>query len=227
MENQKKVWTIKEAFAHGWHKTKANFWFIVALLLVVYAVSYAGQESAIGFIISVFTGFIMASVFLRISRGQTVTFNNLFTDLSGGKFVQYFVMMVVTTVFVVIGLVFLIVPGVIIGLMMSFSAFAMMDEPKEVSWKSNAFWRAMKQSKHLANGEKWNLLAFFLVALGLNVLGALAFGLGLIITIPVSVMALAYIYDALKNKPAVVIAEIPGNAEEVHASETPETNINQ
>lgn len=191
---------IKEALAHGWRKTKANFWFIAALLLIVYVLSYAGQESAVGFLISVFTGFVMVSAFLRLSRGQIVNFSNLFEDLSGGKLVQYLIMMIVTTVFMVFGLLLLIVPGVILGLMMSFTAFVLMDEPKDISWKSNAFWRAMKQSKSLSKGEKWSLLGFFFVALGLNILGALAFGFGLIITIPVTVIALAYIYDSLKNR---------------------------
>ncbi len=224
MENSKSNWTTRDALSHGWNKTKENFWFITALLLLTYIISYATEDSAVGFLVSIFTGFIIASVFLRMSRGTVVTFNNLFADLSPGKLVQYAVMMLVMTVFIVIGFVLLVFPGVIIAIMMSLSAFILMDAPKDISWKSNTFWVSMKKSRALTNGEKWNLLGFFFVVLALNILGALAFGLGLIITMPVTCMALAHIYDALKNKDKTVIPEIVGNTEDVHASETASTD---
>ncbi len=225
-EAKKQYFTTKDALAHGWQNTKSNFWFIVVLLLVIYVVSYVTKDLAIGFLVSIFTGFIVASVFLRISRGVKVDFKNLFIDLSPGKFIQYIIAMFISTVFIVVGMLFLIVPGVIIAIMMSLTAYVMMDESKNVSWKSNTFWLVMKRSKKLVSGEKWNLLAFFFVAFALNILGALAFGLGLLVTVPVTCIGLGYIYDSLVKKHSHEENQHDSNTGTLQPSETTTNDIN-
>ncbi len=212
-----KNWTTKEALSLGWMRTKENVWFILAFMIIVYAASYLLENSPFGFLVSVFSGFLMASAYLRIARGQKVDFNNIFADLSGNKFFQYVILIIVVTFFVVLGFVLLVIPGVIVAVMTSVSTFILMDEPKDVSWKGDAFWRAVKRSRDLTRGHKWDLFGFFLVIMLLNILGALAFGIGLIITIPVTAIALAHIYDALKNKP--IMAEVVGESKK-EASDT-------
>lgn len=214
-----KSWTIKSALSHGWMRTKENIWFSLAFLLIVYIVSYLLEESLIGWLVSVFTGYLMVSVFLRISRGIKVDFTTLFVDFSGTKFLQYFLLMVVVSVFVVVGLVAFLVPGIIVAIMTSLSSFILMDEKNDVAWNSKAFWHAITESKRLTSGEKWDLLVFFAVVLAMNVLGALAFGVGLLITVPVTCIALAHIYDALKRKPVEAVAAPAGNEATSHPSE--------
>lgn len=191
-------------------------------MLAVYALSYLAEDSALGFVVSIFTGYIMVSAFLRLSRGVVVDFKNLFADLAPGKFVQYVVMMIIVTVFMVVGFLLLILPGFIVAIMTSLAAFILMDDQKDISWSGKAFWHAIKKSKHMTHGHKWKLAGFFVVVLALNILGAMAFGLGLLITVPVTCMALAYIYDRLKGP--VVVPERTGNNEASAASEDTHTN---
>lgn len=219
MENNVKNWSVKGSLAHGWNITKTNFWFLAALLLIIYIVSYALEESAVGFLFSAFTGFIMASVALRLSRHEHTDFKNLFKDLSGGKFVQYLIMMIITTIFIIVGAVLLVVPGIVVAIMTAFSTYVLLDKPKNVAWNSTSFWQSIKESKHITKGHKWDLFGYFLLALVLNILGALAFGVGLIVTIPVTLIGLAHIYDKLK-KVEIHTGEAPvSNTEVVEPSE--------
>ena len=63
------------------------------------------------------------------------------------------------------------------------------------------------------------LFGFFLVLLGLNILGALAFLIGLLVTIPVSGMAMAVLYDRLRNRVVETTTGATGNISEIVPSE--------
>jgi len=91
---------------------------------------------------------------------------------------------------IVIGFLLLIVPGVIFTLMFMFATFIVVDRelgPIE----------AMKESKRLAHGHKWALLGFVLMLALINLLGVLALGVGLLVSIPVSSLAFVHAYRTL------------------------------
>ena len=50
----------------------------------------------------------------------------------------------------------------------------------------------------LTEGVMWNLVLFWLMLAGINILGMLALGIGLIVTIPLSWLATAYVYRRLQ-----------------------------
>lgn len=217
-------WTTKDALRTGWDKTRENIWLLLALMLISYVLSYLLMDSVVGVLVSLFTGYIGWSVFLRLSRGLKVNFQNIFDDLSGEKFFQYFLAMLVLTVFVLVGFVLVIIPGIIIAIMTSLTAFIIMDERKDIAWNGKSFWHAIKKSRELTHGEKWNLFGFFLVILAINILGALAFGFGLLVTVPITGIAFAHIYNALKNKDIVVVPDIISNTATAHSSQSTEAN---
>jgi len=53
-----------------------------------------------------------------------------------------------------------------------------------------------------------DLFIFFLILVGLNLLGAVCLGVGLLVTVPMSGLAMAHVYRTLKPKAAV--ASPPG-----------------
>jgi hypothetical protein len=57
--------------------------------------------------------------------------------------------------------------------------------------------RAIKQSVRMTEGLSWKLLGFALVVIFLNIAGAVAIFIGLLITIPVSLLAYLYIYRSV------------------------------
>lgn len=217
------AFTTHEALAHGWEKFKGNIWFILALMLASYLLSYLAEDSLLNSLVGLVTGFLMASSFLRLSRGAHVDFTNLFADMRLGLFVNYIALTITVTVFIFLGMLLLVVPAVIIALMLSLATFTLLDTHKDTAWNSGAFWQSMRESRRLTDGHKWQLFSFFIIALVLNILGAVAFGLGLMVTIPVTGMAVVFIYDRLKTAPAVP-AEIESKNEPAASSETTHTN---
>jgi hypothetical protein len=56
---------------------------------------------------------------------------------------------------------------------------------------------SFKQSAKITDGQKWQLLRFSLAIIGINLLGLLVFGVGLFVTVPVTMLATVYVYRKL------------------------------
>jgi uncharacterized membrane protein len=94
---------------------------------------------------------------------------------------------------VAVGFVLLIVPGIIVALMFMFTTFIVIDRglgPIE----------AMKESHRITNGHKWSLLGFTLMLVLINLLGVIALVVGLLVSIPVSSLAVAHAYRVLSGR---------------------------
>lgn len=59
---------------------------------------------------------------------------------------------------------------------------------------------SLKKSRHLTVGVKWKLVLFVLAAIVLNLLGLLAFLVGVLVTLPMTMFAHAYVYLKLKER---------------------------
>lgn len=59
---------------------------------------------------------------------------------------------------------------------------------------------SLRKSWHMTGGAIGRLLLFGLAAIVLNVLGAIPVGLGLLVTIPITMIAFAHVYVKLKNR---------------------------
>ena len=86
-----------------------------------------------------------------------------------------------------VGVLLLIFPGVIIGLMFMFYGYVMIEQKRGPI-------EALKESKRLTAGVKWDLFLFSLLALGLNLLGVLALILGVLVTMTITFIAMAHLY---------------------------------
>jgi uncharacterized membrane protein len=58
---------------------------------------------------------------------------------------------------------------------------------------------AMKESWRVTKGHKWQLFLLFLALIGLNILGAIALIVGLLVTIPITMLAAAHAYRTLTS----------------------------
>lgn len=199
---------------------KENFWPLVALLLIAVLLSHLGDATGLGFLVDLFISFIITSAFLRISRGHKIDSKNIFADVSGMKLVHYALASIIAGIFFVIGLVLLVIPGIIVGIMLSFVTYILVDEAKDVTWKSHAFWASIKKSATMTKGVRWKLFLFFIVLVGVNLVGLLALGVGLLVTVPVSGIAMATLYDRLKGKGDITVVVPISNIPESAPSET-------
>ena len=92
-----------------------------------------------------------------------------------------------------VGVLLLIVPGIIFALMFLFTTFTVIDRelgPIE----------AMKESNRITRGYKWPLLGFVIVLWLINLLGVLALGVGLLVSMPVSWLAFTHAYRTLAER---------------------------
>ena len=93
--------------------------------------------------------------------------------------------------FIVIGgFILLIVPGCIWLMQFYMSTYVVIDRGAEPI-------RALKTSSAITYGAKWDLGLFTTVVALLNIGGLIAFGIGIMITLPVTMLATAHIYRTL------------------------------
>ncbi len=60
-------------------------------------------------------------------------------------------------------------------------------------------WKLLKESAKITKGNMWRLFGFLLLITLVNIIGLLFFIIGLVITVPVTMIATAYVYDHLKK----------------------------
>ena len=58
---------------------------------------------------------------------------------------------------------------------------------------------AFRESARITDGVKWKLFGFFLATVFLNIVGALCLVLGLLVSIPVSMLAYVHLYRKLSS----------------------------
>lgn len=152
------------------------------------AVQLVGGLILLGVQATVLAGW--SRLFLRTAQRQTPS---LSAFVSGFRFVPaMLVAMVVSTVFTGLGLLLVIAPGIIIALGTCLYMFFVVDGDGAID--------ALKASFSATGEQKKALFLFLLVAFLLNVAGALALGVGLLVTVPVSFLALATIYVRLTGR---------------------------
>jgi len=96
-------------------------------------------------------------------------------------------------IIIFVGLLLLIVPGIIAALGLLFATLVVID-------RGAGPINALKESWCITTGHKWQLLLFGLVLLGLNLLGLIALVVGLLVTVPVTWLAVTHAYRTLASQ---------------------------
>lgn len=198
----------EEAIRYGWRTWKAHLKPLVGLALVGLFVGLlqrglSGPDGQFtGFrvllnlglqILQVAVTLIWIRTALKVHDGGAPDFSNLGGELSA--FLGFLLTMVLYALLVAVGMVLLVVPGVIWGVKYAFAGFLVADKGAEPL-------DAFRESARLTDGIKGQLFVFGLLLLGLNILGALALGVGLLATIPTSYLAAAYVFRRLQARAA-------------------------
>ena len=129
----------------------------------------------------------MALRFVDGDRGELV---DLFAQIP--LIIPYFIASIVVGIITTTGFVLLIIPGIYWGLRFQFFGWVIVD--KEVGPLE-----AMQESWEITRGSAGNLFLFALLLFAVNLLGLLALGIGLIITVPLSLVATGYVYRTLER----------------------------
>jgi uncharacterized membrane protein len=192
----------KEAISFGWKVMKENFWFFFGLLIVMGLVNFFPEIAkallkektfitianfiafALGLILQL--GFI--KICLKFYDNQKPKFSEFF--LQYPLFFKMFFGYILYLLIVIAGLILFIIPGIIFAIKFFFYKYFIVDEglgPIE----------ALKRSWRIAKGSGWNLFAFILLISAVNLLGVLAFVVGLLLTLPTTALATVFVYRKL------------------------------
>lgn len=192
-----------EAIKFGWEGMKKNFWLfagVLVLLLILSSISSSGNANAKtlslwGAVISLLVaaidtiiqmGIIRAT--LKVVGGEKPKIDDIFAERK--LFWRYLGATILYGLIVVGGLILFIIPGIIWSLKYQFARYFIID-------KKMGIMESFKRSGEITMGQKGQLFLFCLLMLGITILGALAFGIGLFAAMPTVMIAGAFVYRKL------------------------------
>lgn len=197
------VLNIKNILKQSWEKTKHNFWFLVGVLILASLINtvpltiFNPQQPSlfisanlISALLSLWLSLGVIKIILDMARDKNYRFLDLF--LQARLIPKFLISTIIYDLIVFVGFLLLIVPGVIWLIKFELYPYFIVEEdmgPIE----------ALKASSRVTSGDKWNLFLLGLLLLLINIVGFLALLVGMLITYPLSILAMAYAYIHLKK----------------------------
>ena len=157
-----------------------------------------GILAAVALILELAVTLGIAGICLKICDGRPAGFNDLHAHIP--LTLTYLISSILFGLLCVGGFIFFIVPGILLSLWLQFYGFVIIDEKVGPVV-------ALKKSYAIARGRLWRIFVFSCLLAGYNFLGLLLCGMGLLVTVPVSFIAWAYLYRSLQGRPPQPIHE--------------------
>jgi hypothetical protein len=208
--NEKKF-SKEAAIKFGWNRMKENLGFFIVYLIILSVITAffsifanAFSESlpslsllfSLGsWVVSIVSSIFVIKIGLKLYENDKIGSYD-FLSFSSSLFFKFLLGYVLYTLLVVIGFILLIVPGVYLGIKYQYVQYLIVDKNMDVI-------EAFKESGKITDGHKWNLLLLVLMFLIIATLGAMALGVGLLVAIPIIIVAQAYVYKQLSSTTAV------------------------
>ncbi len=212
------TFSVGQSLRFGWETFKKRPWFLVGItlcgLILIWVAGAIQQDSDIQWIAALVLFLVSLALSTLIDMGLTavtlhahddvahVSFHDLWHPKS---FLNYLGMSILVGIITFIGFILLIVPGVILALMYAFTKFLVIERDLHPI-------TAMKESARITKGSRLTLLLLALAIIGLNALGLIALFVGLLVTLPVSMLAWAHAYRTLAHT---------GSSEQPHTTPLP------
>ncbi len=197
----------KEAINFGFYTVKNNLFYFISLFVVVLLVYAAmGILQAVftfghNFLLLIIVVILRIAVSLIISMGLikiTLEFVDKkkpqLSDLFYTKsLLNFFLVNLIKGFIVFIGLILLVIPGIIFSIKLQFAEYLVIDKNKSVVDALNGSWEMTK-------GVKWNLFLFGILLFLINVLGFVLLLVGLLFTVPLTMVAEAFVFRKLLSQ---------------------------
>lgn len=225
---KKQQFNFEEIFSFAWSKTKQHAWFLVCSFMIYSVIVSAVRLAPIlDVVTALMIGLSVLSMSLIMVRNESFSFADLFNKLKSPKLVINFIvltvlygfavslfavpfvaaLLVATKLFVSVGttaftsklLMILatttisLIPAMYIAIRFKFYPYVLLEN------ENMNVLEVIKHTYRITCCNFWSLLWFFIILAVLNTVGALAFGVGLVLTVPVSIFALAHLYRKLEH----------------------------
>ncbi len=192
--------SIQHAFSTAWEMFSKNWQlFLVIQLatsLTLFTATFLSERVLEGTFARLFAdvlklglqliiGLGLMFVYLRVYDGEETKPLDMFDPLP--LFWGYAGVVILFVLGVGLGLILLIVPGIILAAGWSLAHYIVIET-------NSSPVDALKESWKRTEGHKFNIALFAAIACALNLVGMLAFGIGLLITLPLTGLAYAHIY---------------------------------
>lgn len=191
---------IRRSLEYGWNTFRDNVLFFLVLMLVIgipaaiLNVTVSGLPflsvsvmflRGVGWIWRVLA--VMAVIMVSLSYKDRGAFRVCQAEELKAVFIPYFLGTILFSAIMSVGMILLVAPGVWFLVKYQFMPYLLVDrgmEPVE----------ALKEAGEVTKGSWLELFVFVLCLSGINILGAIAFGVGLLVTVPVTFLAHSWVY---------------------------------
>ncbi|MGB0756957.1 MAG: hypothetical protein ACPGO5_00705 [Patescibacteria group bacterium] len=195
--------TIKKVFSYSWTMYKHHIGFLVLLMLALFGVSMffgwvqgLAEDSqmllmlitGISWLVQIIIGMILIHVVLQLLDTHKASLQT--ATESFVSFWRYLGGVLLTSLIVTAGFFLLIIPGVYLAIRLQFVQYLIID-------KNYSPLDAIQKSFELTRGVVFELFLLAIVFFVINVVGAALFGLGLFVSVPLTLLATAYVYRLL------------------------------
>lgn len=175
----------------GWELFKQNLagfigFTVVALILLFALNTMAGLGQVAAYVVGppLWAGFIIVA--MKILLGQPTQVNDFTTGFQ--HILPLLLYSVVSSIFISVGFVLLIIPGLYLLVGYLFTSWLIVDRRLD-------FWPAMEISRKTVHKHFFEVFGFFLLLCLVNLGGILLFGLGLLLTVPWTLCSLTIAYQ--------------------------------
>ena len=181
----------------------SSVWLISIGIILVEGLVNAASSAILFGLLSLFIAgpmlFGNARCFLAIARGEKVRISMLFDGFK--HFVNTMLAGILLTLAVVVGLVFLLIPGIILGVGFSQTFYILSDHPEmECNTAMAESWRIV-----MKGGFFWKVLGMGILQFFVIVGGLIALGIGLFFAVPVVYTASGLLYDEIRAERPVLV----------------------
>lgn len=197
----------KEAIKFGFKTAKENILFFIGLFIIwvlIISISSviqgslnANRQYFIGLLFNLFTWVVdsvlslgIVSIMLKFVDGKKPEFKDLYYTT---KLFNFMLASIIKGFIVVIGFLLFIVPGIIFSIKLQFYEYYIVDKKMDAVDSLKASWEITK-------GVKWNLFLLGILLGLINILGLLCLIVGLLITVPLTMVANAWVYRKLLSQ---------------------------
>jgi len=198
--------TVSSCYGHGWRQLWKYFLELLLIGIIAFVIGIpsgmggwaqgvigaAAMLSFLGFFYSVLivgpTQYGVAFAYLEAARGDKLEIKDMFEAFR--NYWNAVLASLLVTVIVIIGLVFLIIPGIIFACKLAFTPYLVVDRKMEVI-------EAVKESWRMTGGHAWKVFLIGLLAIPIGIAGLICFGVGIIIAIMWVSLAFASLYYAV------------------------------
>ena len=184
---------VNEGYAY--FKRRMGFYISMALVFIIVMVAvYLICEklgtwgNIIARLIEIYISAGVIKIILDDLNGKEPELADMFTAYD--VYINFLIAGILYGLIVAVGTLALIVPGIILAIMFQFYKYAIIDKKLGIT-------ESLNYSKELTRGYKWTIFGIDIVLILINLGGALLFLVGLIFTIPITMIAEAIMYKKL------------------------------